>query len=102
MGTEKGWAMQKLAEALEARKGEDSLRAVAGQIGVAPGTVEGWLKGWRQPSYKHLRPLAEYLNEDIDLIVRWLIEDENPEAPIIHGLSRVAWSARPIDIPVAA
>lgn len=68
--------MHKLAEALEARKGEDSLRTVASQIGVAPGTVEGWLKGWRQPNYKHLRPLAEYLNEDIDMIIRWLVEEE--------------------------
>jgi transcriptional regulator with XRE-family HTH domain len=69
--------MQKLAEALREKKGDESLRSVARDLGVAPGTAEGWLKAWRRPDYPHLRPLAVYLDVPVETIIDWLLEEES-------------------------
>lgn len=66
--------MEKLAEAL--RKAIDdknhSLRAAAREMNVATGTVEGWKNGWRKPLYKHVRPIANYVNEQPMVVLEWI------------------------------
>lgn len=88
--------MRRLAEALKERQGDQSLRAVARELGVATGTAEGWLKAWRKPEYNHLPRLAGYLGVPVDEIIRWILEDE---PPIIYV---TPWFPRPIDAPTAA
>lgn len=67
--------MQKLAEALRERRGDTSLRGVARELGVATGTAESWLKGWRQPEVKNLPKLSSYLEVPIDQIIHWVLDD---------------------------
>jgi len=68
---------KELAEALAAKKGDNSLRQLARDLDVATGTAEGWLNGWRSPELKHFGRLAEYLQVD-----------GRKRRLDIHGLSR--------------
>ena len=63
-----------LAEALKEKKGDRSLRSLARDLGVAVGTAEGWLNGWRSPKLHHIRPLAVYLEEEASNIMDWEID----------------------------
>ena len=65
---------EELAEALEAKKGKRSLRALARDLNVAVGTAEGWLNGWRSPKLYHMRTLAAYLGETTITVVDWEID----------------------------
>lgn len=76
---------KQLAEALEERKGDRSLRALARELDVAVGTVEGWINGWRSPEIKYIAMLAVYLDVDPCLILKWEIAELNPE--IVHSLN---------------
>lgn len=65
---------EQLARALEEKKGDRSLRALARDLGVAVGTAEGWLNGWRTPELENIPGLAEYLGLDVGQIVEWELE----------------------------
>lgn len=64
----------RLGQALKEKKGERSLRAVARDLNVSPGTIEGWINGWRAPDLKHIPMLADYLGVSVGDIVEWGIE----------------------------
>ena len=53
----------RLAEILQTERERRgwSLRAVAREMGVAPGTYEGWEKGWREPDRGNYETIARYL-----------------------------------------
>jgi len=69
--------MEKLAAALTDRQGDMSLRALARELGVAVGTAEGWVKGWRQPDLRHIPSIARFLEVDSGEVVGWLLADMN-------------------------
>jgi hypothetical protein len=62
---------EQLAKALQERLGNRSLRALSRDLGVAVGTAEGWIKGWRIPDIKHISRLAVYLDVDPSIILDW-------------------------------
>jgi transcriptional regulator with XRE-family HTH domain len=86
--------MDKLATALRDRQGNQSLRGLARDLGVATGTAEGWLKGWRQPGYKHLPRLSDYLEVPANEIIGWIIDDEDPNER--KGVSRSSFALVPL------
>ena len=67
--------MTKLGVALQEKQGDKSLRALAGEMNVAVGTAEGWVKGWRYPHIKYLPMVADYLDVEAGDIVTWAAED---------------------------
>ena len=86
--------MSRIAQALANRQGDDSLRQLARDLGVATGTAEGWVKGWRTPELENLPKIAEYLDQPVSVVVSWALMDlevvavgeDGDETPIIHGL----------------
>jgi transcriptional regulator with XRE-family HTH domain len=78
--------MDKLAAALRDRQGDQSLRGLARDLGVATGTAEAWLKGWRQPGYGHLPTISDYLEVPIDEIIGWIIDEEPREKFRFSGI----------------
>jgi len=62
---------EQLAKALQEKLGNRSLRALSRDLGVAVGTAEGWIKGWRIPDIKHISRLAVYLDVDPSIILHW-------------------------------
>jgi hypothetical protein len=62
---------EQLAKALQEKLGNRSLRALSRDLGVAVGTAEGWIKGWRIPDIKHISRLAVYLDVDPSIILDW-------------------------------
>lgn len=79
-----------LAEALEQRKGDRSLRALARDLNVAVGTAEGWLNGWRSPDLRHVPVLAAYLNVPIGTIVEWELEAIGAKGVYLSSLAVAA------------
>ena len=73
----------KLAEILQTERERRgwSLRAVAREMGVAPGTYEGWEKGWREPERTNYRTIAKYLDVDMPTMLSYLelLTDEQAE-----------------------
>lgn len=63
-----------LAKRLQKAMGDRSLRALARDLDVAVGTVEGWLKGWRSPDIRHISRLASYLEVAPSDILAWEME----------------------------
>jgi transcriptional regulator with XRE-family HTH domain len=78
---------EQLAKALQERLGDRSLRALARDLGVAVGTAEGWLKGWRTPDIKHISRLAVYLGVDPSVIVDW----EIAASVTLHNVDSGPW-----------
>ena len=64
----------KLAEILsiERARRDLSLRAAAREMGVAPGTYEGWEKGWREPERVNYRTIANYLGISMPVFLSYL------------------------------
>lgn len=107
-----------LAKALEEKKGDRSLRALARDLDVAVGTAEGWLNGWRTPEIAHIARLAVYLEVDPCVIMRWELDELNPDLvcslnkvplsrrqtvdyrrhPTVRAHETTDWDARPIDV----
>lgn len=81
---------EELAKALEAKKGDRSLRSLARDLDVAVGTAEGWLNGWRSPDLKHVPVLAAYLNIPIGTIVEWEISAISHKGVYLYSLIGVA------------
>ena len=52
-----------------------SLRALARELGVAVGTAEGWLKGWRTPEIRHITNIAVFLRVDPSEVLDWELEE---------------------------
>lgn len=68
--------MEQLAKALRetmTRQGH-SYREAAAVMGVASGTVVNWSKGWveKSPRLEHWKPLADYLQVPMTVILGWL------------------------------
>lgn len=110
-----------LAKALEEKKGDRSLRALARDLEVAVGTAEGWLNGWRSPEIRHIIRLAAYLEVDPCVILQWELDEVvNPDHvhslnfngvplsgrqtvdyrsnPTLRGRRATDWDRRPIDV----
>ena len=106
-----------LAKALEEKKGDRSLRALARDLEVAVGTAEGWLNGWRTPEIPHIALLAVYLDVDPCVIMRWELDELNPDLvcslnvplsgrrivdygtnPTVRAHKPTDWVHRPIDV----
>jgi len=65
-----------LSQALKEKQGDQSLRALAKELGVAVGTAEGWVKGWRTPDLENIPRIANYLGLTVaDLVEIALSED---------------------------
>jgi transcriptional regulator with XRE-family HTH domain len=63
-----------LAEALSEKRDAAGLsaRAAARSLGVAPGTYEGWEKGWRTPvDRSHHEALADWLGVSVPVVLYW-------------------------------
>lgn len=56
----------------EERERLGSLRAAARAMKVAPGTYEGWEKGWRRPLPGHYVKIATFFGEPDFVILGWL------------------------------
>jgi len=66
-----------LSEMLREKQGDQSLRALARDMGVAVGTAEGWVKGWRIPEIRFIPVLAVYLEKDVEFVVDAVLEQVN-------------------------
>jgi transcriptional regulator with XRE-family HTH domain len=89
----------KLSEALRAKQGDQSLRSVARQLGVAVGTAEGWLKGWRTPDLKHIPKIAKFLGVEVAGVFFMALEEA--EANSAKGVYLSSFS-HSLPQPVAA
>lgn len=80
----------KLAEELskERERRGWSLRAVARELGVAPGTYEGWEKGWREPEKESWPVIAQYLNVPMPVILSYLDLLTAEQAEQLNGATR--------------
>lgn len=77
----------KLAEVLaeERERRGWSLRAVAREMGVAPGTYEGWEKGWREPEKDNWQTIARYLAIPMPLLLSYLELLTPEQAEALNG-----------------
>lgn len=84
--------MEQLAKALrEAMTRRDhSYREAATAMGVASGTVVNWSKGWveKSPRLQHWRPLADYLEVPMPVILGWLGLLTAEQAEKLNGATR--------------
>lgn len=84
--------MKQLAKALREamdRRG-DSYREAAAVMGVASGTVVNWSKGWveKSPRLEHWKPLADYLEVPMPVILGWLGLLTAEQAEKLNGATR--------------
>jgi hypothetical protein len=84
--------MEQLAKALReamARRAH-SYREAATAMGVASGTVVNWSKGWveKSPRLEHWRPLAEYLEVPMPVMLGWLGLLTAEQAEQLNGATR--------------
>lgn len=80
----------------EERERLGSLRAAARAMRVAPGTYEGWEKGWRRPLPQHYAKIATFFGEPDFVILGWLgylTKEQVAELIEARGLSR-SWPVR--------
>lgn len=78
----------------------------ARSIGVSRQVYDAWESGHYIPGDEWAERIAVYLGRELEEIVLRLYNDRSrkrdPNCPIIHELTDLTWSDRPIDIYTAA